>query len=104
LLQYISRSIKYPDFAAKNKEKGKVNVEFVVEKDGTISFVEIAKGISRSLDNEALRVVRTMPKWNPGYQKGEAIRASYTVPISFKLKKTPANNNTTISENHSINR
>ena len=82
---YIKENVKYPEEAIKNKEQGKVYVRFVVEKDGSFSNVRIARGVSPSLDAEALRIVTAMPKWNPGLQRGRAVRTNVVLPIAFKL-------------------
>jgi TonB family protein len=86
LRQYIATAVKYPDEAIKNGTQGKVYVTFVVSKDGSVADVKIARGVSPSLDAEALRVVNALPKWMPGKQKGEVVNVSYTVPINFKLQ------------------
>jgi len=86
LRQYIATAVKYPDEAVKNGTQGKVYVTFVVSKDGSVADVKIARGVSPSLDAEALRVVNALPKWIPGKQKGEVVNVSYTVPINFKLQ------------------
>jgi protein TonB len=86
LRQYLATAVKYPVVAQENGIQGKVYVNFVVNKDGTVSNAKIARGVDPSLDAEALRVVSTLPKWKPGKQRGAPVRVSYTVPISFKLE------------------
>jgi TonB family protein len=86
LRKYIAQSIKYPEEAIAKKIEGKVYVTFVVEKDGSVGSVRIARGVASSLDNEALRVVTELPKWKPGTQRGQAVRVNYTVPINFMLQ------------------
>ena len=86
LRQYLASSVKYPVIAQENGIQGKVYVNFVVNKDGSVSNAKIARGVDPSLDAEALRVVSTLPKWKPGKQRGAPVRVSYTVPISFKLE------------------
>lgn len=87
LLQFLSKSIKYPTEAFEKKEEGRVSLTFIVEKDGSISDIKVVRSISPSLDAEALRVVKLMPKWTPGKNKsGEIIRVAYTVPVTFKLQ------------------
>jgi TonB family protein len=86
LRQFLANSVKYPEEAIKKGIQGKVYVNFVVEKDGSIVVAKIARGVSPELDAEALRVVKLMSKWKPGKQKGEAVRVSYTVPINFALQ------------------
>ena len=72
--------------ALENGIQGKVFVEFVIEKDGSITNVRVLRSVDPSLDKEAIRVVSSMPKWKPGKQRGKAVRVSYTVPINFKLQ------------------
>lgn len=86
LLRYINRSIKYPLIAQENGIQGRVVVSFVVEKDGSIVEAEIVRGQDPSLDREALRVVTSMPKWEPGEQRGKPVRVRYTMPIHFRLQ------------------
>jgi len=86
LRKFIAQAIKYPTIAQENGIQGKVFVNFVVDKDGSISNAKIARGVDPSIDKEALRVIMTLPKWKPGMQRGKAVRVSYTVPISFQLQ------------------
>ena len=86
LMQFLSSTIKYPKDAMEQKKQGRVLVTFVVEKDGSVSDTKIVKSVSPSLDEEALRVINAMPKWEPGMQKGKAVRVKYTIPISFRLQ------------------
>ena len=86
LRKYIAKAIVYPTIAQENGIQGKVFVNFVVNKDGSVSNAKIARGVDPSVDAEALRVVSTLPKWKPGKQRGVPVRVSYTVPISFKLE------------------
>lgn len=86
LSEYLSSNIKYPVVAAENEVQGKVNVEFVVEPDGSISDVKVVKSVDKSLDKEAVRVVKSMPKWKPGKFKGEFVRVRYTAPVTFRLQ------------------
>lgn len=85
LARYLRNNLKYPTIAVENKIKGKVIVGFVVERDGSVSKVRIVRGVDPSLDKEAARVVRAMPKWSPGIQKGRTVRVKYTLPITFNL-------------------
>lgn len=85
MAQYIINNIKYPEQAKKENISGKVYVSFVVEKDGSISRVKVIKGIGGGCDEEALRVVRKMPKWEPGTQHGKPVRVQYTLPLNFKM-------------------
>ncbi len=86
LRKFIAREIKYPKEASKKGIQGKVFVNFVVEKDGSVGAVKIVRGVDPSLDKEALRVIQSLPKWAPGKQKGVPVRVSYTVPINFALQ------------------
>lgn len=83
--KYIATSIKYPQEAQKQKIQGRVTVQFVIEKDGSITEVRVLRSVDPLLDAEAIRVVKNMPKWKPGTQRGEPVRVSYTVPINFRL-------------------
>ena len=85
LMSYLSKSIKYPVVAEENGIQGRVIVSFVVEKDGSISGAKVVKSVDPSLDKEALRLVRSMPRWTPGHQDGKPVRVKYNVPITFRL-------------------
>ena len=86
LMQYLSSHIKYPVIAEENGIQGRVICTFVVERDGSITDVRIAKSVDPSLDKEAMRVVSSMPKWIPGKQNGSAVRVKYTLPVTFRLQ------------------
>lgn len=86
LRNFIAQHIDYPDIAQENGIQGKVYVTFVVSPDGSVKNAKIARGVDPVLDQEALRVVNTMPRWSPGKQRGKAVNVAYTVPISFKLQ------------------
>lgn len=85
LLEYITRNLKYPTEAEMNCTQGRVIATFVVEEDGSISNAKVVRSIDPLLDAEALRIINTMPKWQPGMQNGKAVRVKYTIPISFNL-------------------
>lgn len=85
LMKWLQDNMKYPKEAQDAKQQGRVIVSFVVEKDGSITNVRVVKSVTPSLDEEAIRVVKAMPKWNPGMQNGEPVRVNYTVPILFSL-------------------
>ena len=85
LLNFLSQNIKYPPIASDNGVSGKVTVNFVVNKDGSISDAKILRGVDEALDKEALRVVYSMPKWKSGKQAGKNVRVSYSLPINFVL-------------------
>ena len=86
LMQYLSSNIKYPVVAQENGVQGRVVVSFVVERDGSITDVQVARSVDPSLDREAQRVVRNMPRWIPGKQNGQAVRVKYNVPVAFRLQ------------------
>lgn len=86
LMGYLRDNIHYPTVAAENGVQGRVVVGFVVERDGSITDVNILRGVDPSLDREAMRVVKSMPKWTPGKQNGSAVRVKYQVPVSFRLQ------------------
>lgn len=86
LFEYLSKNIKYPAIAEENGVQGRVIVTFVVERDGSITDVKVAKSVDPALDKEAQRVVRGMPHWIPGKQNGSAVRVKYTVPVTFRLQ------------------
>jgi len=88
LMKYLSSHIKYPEMAAENNVQGKVIVQFVVEKDGHVGEVKVARSVDKDLDREAMRVVKTLPKFTPGRQNGQAVRVWYTLPVQFKLQGT----------------
>ena len=85
LCKYIANSIKYPVVAQKTGIQGKVYVTFIVDRDGGVTDVKVLQGVDPLLDREALRVVRNLPRWKPGKQRGVPVRVSYTVPINFIL-------------------
>lgn len=86
LMQYLGSNIKYPVVAEENGVQGRVVCTFVVEKDGSITDVRVVKSVDPSLDKEAVRVVKGMPRWIPGKQNGAAVRVKYTVPVTFRLQ------------------
>lgn len=86
LMDYLNKNIKYPVNAEKNGIQGRVVTTFVVERDGSITDVRVIKSVDPSLDKEAVRVIRSMPKWNPCKQNGAAVRVKFTMPITFILK------------------
>ncbi|MGE4587365.1 MAG: energy transducer TonB [Mangrovibacterium sp.] len=86
LRRFISNAIRYPVIAQENGIQGKVYVSFVVGKDGKVSDAQVIRGVDPSLDKEALRVVNSLPRWKPGKQRGEPVRVSFSVPISFVLQ------------------
>ena len=89
LMKYLSANIRYPEAAHKAGTQGRVTVQFVVGKDGSIGNVGILRGVDPNLDAEAIRVISSMPKWKPGTQKGEPVNVKYTVPVMFRLTPKP---------------
>ena len=85
LYEYLGKNIKYPEMAKENGIQGKVFVKFTVMSDGKIKNVEVVRGVHKTLDNEALKVVKEMPKWTPGKQRGKAVNCNFTIPIKFKI-------------------
>ncbi|PMD98380.1 hypothetical protein BWI97_04260 [Siphonobacter sp. BAB-5405] len=87
MYDFLAKTVKYPKPAARANVGGRVFTRFVVEKDGSLSNIEIAKGLGFGCDEEALRVLNAMPKWEPGIVKGETVRSYYNLPIFFKMDK-----------------
>ena len=83
--KWIVQNVKYPPIAKENGITGKVFVQFVIDKNGKVTNVELLRGVDPSLDKEALRVVSSMPNWKPGSQRGKPVRVSFQLPINFKL-------------------
>ncbi len=86
LMQWINSNIKYPAVAEENGIQGRVICTFVVERDGSVTEVKVARSVDAALDREAVRVLQKMPRWNPGKQNGSAVRVKYTVPVTFRLQ------------------
>lgn len=86
LMQYLAKNIKYPTIAQENGTQGRVIVQFVVNKDGTIVDPKVVRSVDPYLDKEAIRVISSMPKWKPGMQRGKPVRVKYTVPVMFRLQ------------------
>ena len=86
LMEYLQKNIKYPVIAEENGIQGRVVTTFVVERDGSITDVKVIKSVDPSLDKEAVRVVKSMPKWVPGKQNGSAVRVKFTLPVTFRLQ------------------
>ena len=84
MIEFLQTNLKYPSDAKKQNVGGRILVMFVVETDGSISNVRVARNLFPSLDAEAVRVVKTMPKWNPGKEKGKPVRVNFSLPIVFK--------------------
>jgi len=86
LFKFLSSGVKYPVIAQENGIQGRVICQFVVNKDGSIVDIEVVRSVDASLDKEAIRVIKSMPKWSPGKQRGKSVRVKYTLPVNFKLQ------------------
>lgn len=86
LMQYLAKNIKYPTIAQENGTQGRVIIQFVVNRDGSIVDPVVVRSVDPYLDREALRVVQTLPKWKPGQQRGKPVRVKFTVPVQFRLQ------------------
>lgn len=86
LMQYIAQNLRYPNIQGDCNIQGRVIVGFTVNEDGTLSDIKVMKSISPTFDEEAIRVVKSMPKWNPAKQNGKAVKTKYTVPVTFRLE------------------
>lgn len=86
LFKYLGDNVKYPVIAQENGIQGRVICQFVVNRDGSIVDVEVVRSVDPSLDKEAIRVIKSMPNWTPGKQRGKAVRVKYTLPVNFKLQ------------------
>lgn len=86
LNKYLAKSIIYPEIAVENGIQGRVVVQFVVEKDGSTGHINVVRGVDPALDKEATRVVKEMPRWKPGKQRGKPVRTKYTLPVVFRLQ------------------
>lgn len=87
MMQYLARTIKYPVVAQESKMEGRVIVQMIVNKEGQVTNTKVIRSVSPELDAEAIRVVSSMPRWEPGMQRGQAVNVKYTLPITFKLEK-----------------
>jgi protein TonB len=86
MMDFVAKNVQYPQEARDKEISGRVLVSFIVEKDGSIGDVKVVKGIGGGCDEEAVRVVKAMPKWKPGKDKGKPVRVSYMMPFTFKLQ------------------
>lgn len=80
---YLAKEMKYPDAAKKNKTQGKVFASFIVEKDGTLTDVQVIRSLSKETDAEAVRVLKNSPKWNPAQDQGKPVRVKYNIAVNF---------------------
>ena len=86
LADYLAKNIKYPQLARESGIQGRVFINFVVENDGSVTNVKVMRSLGGGCDEEAVRVVKSMPKWKPGKQRGKPVRVSYNLPVNFKLQ------------------
>ena len=86
LFKFLNENVKYPVIAQENGVQGRAICQFVVNRDGSIVDVEVVRSVDASLDKEAIRVIKSMPKWSPGQQRGKPVRVKYTLPVNFKLQ------------------
>ena len=86
LMTFLAQNMVYPVTAQENGVQGRVTVSFVVETDGSITDVKVARSVDPFLDREAMRIVKAMPKWTPGKKDGKPVRVKYTVPVVFRLQ------------------
>ena len=93
MAEYLNKNVHYPKVAEEKKTEGRVIVTFVVGKDGSISNAELARSVSEELDAEAIRVIRSMPKWEPGTMNGKPVNVKFTVPVTFSLRGDASNPN-----------
>jgi protein TonB len=84
-MNYITKSIIYPEAAKVKNKQGTVKVQFIIEKDGSLSTFKVVQSVNSDLDKEAIRVIKNSPKWNPGMQNGLPVRVLYTVPVNFNI-------------------
>lgn len=85
LMEYLRKNIKYPAICRENNIQGRVLIQFIVNRDGTVVDPEVVRSVDPHLDREAMRVISNMPKWKPGLQRGKPVRVKFTVPVNFKL-------------------
>lgn len=84
LMKYIKDNLRYPEICREGAAMGRVHVVFIVNEDGSLSDIKVIRSISPELDKEAIRVVKSMPKWNPAKQNGKAVKMKYVVPVNFR--------------------
>jgi protein TonB len=86
MMKFLNDNIRYPVIAQENGIQGRVICNFVVERDGSITDAQVIRGVDPSLDREAIRVIQQMPRWEPGKQRGAAVRVRFTLPVVFRLQ------------------
>ena len=87
MFEFIANNIQYPIVAEENGVQGRVLVSFVIKKDGSLSNVRVVKSVDPALDKEAVRLIKSMPKWSPGKEKGQFVNVKFTVPVTFRLQQ-----------------
>ena len=85
LNKWLRKNLNYPERARESGVQGKIFIEFIVEKDGSITAAKVLRSVHPDLDREALRVVNSMPKWKPGMQRDKTVRVKFTIPITFRI-------------------
>ncbi|MAO01689.1 MAG: hypothetical protein CMD05_02000 [Flavobacteriales bacterium] len=85
LMKYIQKNVRYPAIAKEYNITGKVYISFIVDKQGSVTNVKVVRGVDKNLDEEAVRVVKSLPKYKPGKQRGKPVRVMFTIPINFTL-------------------
>ncbi len=86
MMKFISKNVNYPSICRDNGVQGRVFVSFIIDEEGNVTNVELEKGKNKHLDKEAIRVIKKMPKWKPGKQRGKAVKVKYTIPVNYKLR------------------
>ncbi|MBQ6761078.1 MAG: energy transducer TonB [Prevotella sp.] len=86
MMDYLAKNIRYPADAKNNQIEGRVILQFIVDKKGRLSDIKVVKSVEPYLNAEAVRVVKSMPRWNPGMQNGKAVKVRYTLPVTFRLE------------------
>ena len=92
MYQFLAKNIKYSEEAVKNDSQGRVKVQFTVKTDGSLTDFSVVKGVAPALDKEAVRVIKSMPKWTPATANGKPVESTYTIPVTFKLSGDNAAN------------
>ncbi len=85
-MKFIEQNLRYPEEARNKRIEGRVIIQFIIDKNGSVTEPYVAKGVEKSLDEEAIRLIKSMPKWIPAKMDGKTIQIKYTLPVSFKLK------------------
>ena len=86
MMEYLQKELRYPESAKEKGIQGRVTVQFIIDKEGNVTNSKVTRSVDKDMDAEAIRLVKAMPKWKPGKQRGKAVRVKYTVPVTFKLQ------------------